>query len=97
MNLIGFEPPFGIQGKPDIGQPEELLVSLGLREEVGAAGLEIENHVDPVGPGDLDPGPQDFEAHLLRSSRCRRRRSADATVAMISKLGRTGTPSASYP
>ncbi len=64
VNLIGLESPFRIQGQSDVGQSEKLLVLLGLGEEVGATGLEIEDHIDPVRRGDLHPWPKNLEAHF---------------------------------
>eukprot|EP01135_Chromosphaera_perkinsii_P009668 Nk52_evm1s1830 gene=Nk52_evmTU1s1830 len=41
-----------------MGLLEQLLVELGLGEEVGGAGLQVQHHVDPGLAGGIDPGAQ---------------------------------------
>ncbi len=47
-------PPFGVEREPDVGLTEELLVILGLGQEVRLPRLEIEDQVVAVATGDVE-------------------------------------------
>lgn len=66
VHLLGFEPQLRIQLKTDMGQPQELLVDSGLREEIGSAWLQIQHDVHSVGGCRLDPGPDQILGGLVR-------------------------------
>ena len=55
------EPPLRVQRQPDVRLRQQLLVALGLGEEVGAAGLQVQHDVDAGLPGGVDPRPQELE------------------------------------
>ena len=56
--LAGPEPPLRVEGEPDPGAPEQLLVVLGLVEEVAAAGLQVDDDVGAGALGGLHPREQ---------------------------------------
>jgi hypothetical protein len=66
VHLIGFEAPLRVECQPDVWQSQQLLVPLGLGEEVGPAGLEVEYHVHARLPGRLDPRPDVVDRQLRR-------------------------------
>jgi hypothetical protein len=53
--LAGRQAPLGIERQADVRLDQELLVPLRLREEIGVAGLEVEDDVDALGRRCFDP------------------------------------------
>ena len=64
--LAGLEPPLGVEGEADPRPPEQLLVGLGLGEEVGAARLQVEHDVGAGPLGRLHPRQQRRDRRAAR-------------------------------
>ena len=60
------QPPFRIEGEADVGLGQQFLVAHGLGEEVGVAGLQIEDDVEPCRGCRVDPWTDVVERALQR-------------------------------
>ena len=63
--LAGGEAPLGVEGEPDVGVGQQGLVALRLREEVGGAGLQVEQHVDALLARGLHPRLEEGRVDLV--------------------------------
>ena len=63
--LVGLQPPLRVEGQPDVRPRQQLLVALGLGEEVGAPRLQVEHDVDARLACGVDPGTQQIERRLV--------------------------------
>ncbi len=62
----GCQPPLRVEREADVRLHEQLLVALGLGEEVGAARLQVEHHVGARGLRGVDVGPDLGDLDLVR-------------------------------
>jgi hypothetical protein len=62
--LVRPQPPLRVQRQPDVRLAQQLLVAAGLGQEVGAAGLQVEQHVHPGRARGVHPRPEELRLGL---------------------------------
>ena len=63
-HLSRLQLPLGVQGEPDVGQPQQPLVHLGLGEQIGPPGLQVQDDVHPGSGRPFHPRAQGGHAGL---------------------------------